>query len=276
MRGFLSSFQSGKSLLSQNSVRTLKLPGLFSILLVSAALLSCGSYKQNIMFRPPENATPSPITREILDAEKNYTVQKNDYLKLDIFTNKGERAVDPNPEVSQSGNTAQKAAPKEFNYLVDLNGIVKFPMIGEFKMEGLTLRQAEEILQKEYEKYFVDPFVILTYANKRVIVLGAMGGQVIPLTNQNIHLAEVVALAKGLNNDAKAHNIRVMRRNEWFLIDFSTIDGFTKGNMLIEPGDIVYIEPIRRPFSEFLRDNAGLLSLVVSLTSLVLIIHTLK
>ena len=216
------------------------------------------------------------MTKEVLDAEKNYAIQKNDYLKLDIFTNKGERAVDPNPELTQAGNTGQKSTPKEFSYLVDLNGIVKFPMIGEFKLEGLTLRQAEEILQKEYEKYFVDPFVILTYANKRVVVLGATGGQVIPLVNQNVHLAEVLALAKGVSNDAKAHNIRVMRKNEWFLIDFSTIDGFTKGNMLIEPGDIVYIEPIRRPFSEFLRDNAGLLSLVVSLTSLVVIIYTLK
>jgi len=150
----------------------------------------------------------------------NYTIQKNDYLKLDIFTNKGERIVDPNPQLTQTGNTGTATVPKEFHYLVDLNGIVKLPLIGEFKLEGLTLRQAEEIVQKEYDKFFVDAFVILTYANKRVVILGSPGGQVIPLNNQNVHLAEVLALAKGIDNNGKAHIIRVMRKDKFFLIDF--------------------------------------------------------
>jgi polysaccharide biosynthesis/export protein len=227
------------------------------------------------MFKPGENAIPATVQKAALDAEKNYTIQKNDYLKLDVYFNKGERAIDPNPDPSQS-NGGQNGARKEFNYLVDTGGIVKFPMIGELNVEGLTLRQAEEILQKEYLKFFKEPFIVLSYANKRVIVLGASGGQVIPLNNQNVHLVEVLALAKGLDNNAKAHNIRVMRKDVFFLIDFSTIEGFAKGNLLIEPGDIIYIEPIRRPFSEGLRDNSGVISLIVSLTSLILIINTLK
>ena len=142
-------------------------------------------------------------------------------------------------------------------------------MVGALKLEGLTLRQAEEILQKEFEKYFKEPFVILSYSNKRVIVLGAPGGQVIPLPNQNINLTEVLALAKGLPNDSKAQNIRIFRGDQVFVVDMSTIEGFKAGNLLIQPGDIIYIEPIRRPMSEGLRDYAGLFSLLVSLVTLV-------
>lgn len=228
------------------------------------------------MFNPPDGFVPDPIQKEALNVEKNYIIQKNDYLKLDVFSNKGERLVDPNPELSNSVNNANSIVKNEVNYLVDLNGIVKLPMVGELKLEGLTLREAEEIVQKEFQKYFKDPYVVITYANKRVVILGALGGQVIPLINQNVTLVEVIALAKGLTNDARAHNIRVLRGNQVFIVDLSTIEGFKSGNILIEPGDVIYIEPIRRPLSEALRDYSGVMTLIVSLTTLLVLINTIK
>jgi polysaccharide export outer membrane protein len=38
-------------------------------------------------------------------------------------------------------------------------------------------------------------------------------------------------------------------------MDFSTFSGYSEGNMIVEPGDIIYVEPIRRPLTEALRDN---------------------
>ncbi len=124
------------------------------------------------------------------------------------------------------GKGEQKEEPP--HYLVDVNGIIKLPLIGEMKLDGLTLRQAEEIIQKEYSKFFKESFVILSYVNKRVIVLGAPGGQVIPLVNQNVRVAEVLALAKGINNDARASNIKLIRGDHVYQIDFSTIKGFKR------------------------------------------------
>jgi polysaccharide export outer membrane protein len=105
-----------------------------------------------------------------------------------------------------------------------------------------------------------------------VIVLGAQGGQVLPLPNQNINLTEVLAMAKGLPNDSKAHNIRILRNDQVFIVDMSTIEGFKAGNLLIQPGDIVYVEPVRRPVSEGLRDYAGVFSLLVSLSTLIFLV----
>lgn len=223
------------------------------------------------MFKTQDGFQPDKITSEVLRAEKNYIIQQNDYLKLEVYSNKGEKLIDPNPELSNLSVNQQTLIRQQPNYLVDLEGIVKFPMIGEMKLEGLTLRQAEEIIQKEYQKYFKEPFTLLTYANKRVIVLGAPGGQVIPLINQNVSLVEVLGLATGLDNTAKAQNIRVLRKEKVFLIDLSTIDGYKSGNMLIEPGDIVYIEPVRRPLSEALRDYAGIIGLAVSIYTLIIV-----
>lgn len=248
----------------------------FFYLFLLVLLVSCGSYKQNIMFKPTEGFPAEAVKKEAFSAEKNYVIQKNDVLSLRVYTNKGEQLIDPNPELSVESGSAQSTQKEGVKCLVDMQGIVKLPMVGELKLEGLTLRQAEEITQKEYENFFQGSFVMLGFTNKRVIVLGAPGGQVIPLANENTSLVEVLALAKGIDNFSKAHNIRLIRGENVYMVDFSTIQGFQSGNILVEPGDIVYVEPVRRPFTEGLRDNATFLSLIVSIASLIVIINSTR
>jgi polysaccharide export outer membrane protein len=239
------------------------------ILLLSLVLSSCASYKKNIMFKVPEGYQ----VKQLVDlVERNYVIQKNDYLQLEVYTNKGERIIDPDLELSKELNNQNMNNKPEPIYLVDINGVAKFPMVGEIKIEGLTIRLAEELLQKAYEIYYKDSFVILKYTNKRVIVLGAPGGQVVPLVNENVHLAEVLALAKGVDNLAQAQNIRVLRGEQVLIADLSTIEGYIKNNILIEHGDIVYVEPIRRPFSEAMRDYLPILTAITSLTTLIVVI----
>ena len=235
------------------------------------AVASCASYKQNIMFRTPEGFQSATISPETVKAIQDYRIEQNDYLFIDVFSNNGERIIDPNPELSQNGTTQQRETEK-LKFLVDSNGDVKLPLINSIHLEGLTLREAETNIEAEYANFFKDPFVTVNFQNKRAVLLGASGGQVIPLTSPNLRLTEVLALGKGLDNNAKAQNIRVLRGDEVFVIDLSTIDGYRSGDIFIQPGDIIYIEPIRRPFSEGLRENGTLLSVLVSLASFVVII----
>jgi polysaccharide biosynthesis/export protein len=228
------------------------------------------------MFKSTETASAEKLKKEALGTEKNFQIIKNDRLTIEIYSNGGERLIDPNPELTRINPNAQSKDEDEPIYLIDLNGLIKLPMIGEVKLEGLTLKEAEEVLQKEYSKFFKDPYVQLSFVNKRVIVLGALGGQVIPLENENIRLVEVLALAKGLDNDAKAQNMRLIRGEKVYEVDFSTIDGYLDGNMLMQSGDIVYVEPVRRPFSEALKDYTGIFTILVSLITLITLISTLN
>jgi len=221
------------------------------------------------MFKAPENVV---VQQQVAEAEKNYIIQKNDFLKLAVYTNGGERIIDPDLKLLKDMPVQNTETRPDPDFLVDVNGVVKFPMIGELKMEGLTIRKAEELLQKEYAKFYQQPFVTLTYTNKRVIVLGAPGGKVIPLVNENVTLAEILSLSNGIDNNAMAHNIRVMRGEQYFVADFSTIEGYHKTNMIMQHGDIVYIEPVRRPLAEAMRDYGGLLSLAISITTLIAVL----
>jgi polysaccharide export outer membrane protein len=96
------------------------------------------------MFQVPEGYA---LKQQINMAEKNYTIQKYDYLEVDVFTNNGEKIIDPEFR-AVSGQNTQTVSTSKPTYFIDANGISKFPMIGEIKLEGLTIRQAEELLQQ--------------------------------------------------------------------------------------------------------------------------------
>lgn len=221
-------------------------------------------------------ADTSQLQKQAKQAERNYIIQSNDLLKLRVYTNKGELIIDPNYNLLREIPTQSSQLRPDPSYLVDVHGVAKFPMVGELQVAGLTLRQAEELLEKAYTAFYTNPFVNLTFTNKRVVVLGLPVSKVIPLENENTTLVEAIGLAGGLDRDSKAQNIRVLRGNEVFFADLSTLEGYTQTNMVLQPGDIVYIEPIRRPVSEAIRDYVGVVSLITSLSTLILVISTLR
>lgn len=250
----------------------IRLRTLLALPCISIIAVSCG-YKQNIMFKVPEKVV---FKQQAEATQRNYVIQVNDYLKLAVFTNKGERIIDPDLELYKEMPVQTGNLKPDPNYLVDINGIVKFPKLGELTLKGLTIREAEALLQKEYAEFYTEPFVTLQYINKRVILLGSPGGAVVPLTNENVTLVEILALGKGIDNFGKAQNIRVLRGEEFYVVDLSTIEGYQKGNMIMQHGDIVYVEPIRRPVSEAVRDYGPLLSLGISISTLIIVLIGLK
>jgi polysaccharide biosynthesis/export protein len=213
------------------------------------------------------------LTKAVQEVESNYVIQKNDQLKIGVFTNVGEQIVDP---VSSDQTPPSSAAQEQPSYQVDYNGVAKFPLVNELKVEGLTLREAEKVLEEQYGKFYKQPFVRLQFTNKRVVVLGITeGGTVVPLTNENMKLTEVLALSEGIDNNAKVGNIRLLRGKEVLHVDLSTIDGYKKYNYTMQPNDIIYVEPIRRPVAEAFRDYGPVISVVSSLTALVVVLLSL-
>lgn len=248
----------------------------FYLLLTISFLSGCASYKQNIMFKKGENTAVSSIDMARQEAENNYTIKPNDYLELQVYTKSGEKLIDPEMElISENRVNVQNARP-QLKYLVRRDGFVKLPMVGDVKLEGMTIIEAEQVLQEKYSVFYKDPYVNIRYLNKRVVVLGALGGRVVPLESENIRVTEVLALAEGIDNYAKVQNIRLLRGDEVFMIDLSTIEGYRNSNMIVRSGDIIYVEPIRRPFTEFMRENGPVISALSSVASLIAVLISIK
>lgn len=207
---------------------------------------------------------------------RNYVIQPNDLLELDVYTKKGEFLIDPENKLLDQRIPVNANFKPDLKYLVQKDGSIVLPMVGIVELSGLTIFEAEQKLIEAYETYYKDPFVKLNYINKRVIVLGATGGKVIPLQNENTTVVEILALAQGFDQEAKSHNIRLLRGDEAFILDFSTIEGYRENNMIVESEDVIYVEPVRRPFTEFVRDNGPVISVLSSVVSLIVVIISLN
>jgi len=293
-------------------------------LLAGPALLLCSScastkyYNQRTLFRLTDRQGQQLDSSKLRIArnrtERNYVIQPNDFLEVRVNTNKGERILDPNGELQfgqPSGtlpgrgvavptpnlrggtarNTGQGAgsptAGSEF--LVQADGTVVLPLVQRVRIGGLTLLQADSALALRYNEFYKDAFVTTRVTNNRVFVLGAPGGQVINLVNDNMNLLEVLALAGGVDGSGnqgagalyryggKANNIRIIRGDlknpRVQQIDLSTLDGMRRANLQVEPNDVIYVEPVRRPLLDALADAAPILnlsSLVLTITYLVI------
>ncbi len=246
----------------------------FLLILFVPFIFSCASYKKHLMFTVEEGTMAADLEQGKLYAERNYRIQVDDILEIKVYTNEGERIVDPDFELQKDLNNIN-IRREEVTYFVDKEGEVKVPMIGKIKLEGLTIREAEKKLEVEFSAFYKDPFVVINFNNKRVIVLGAPGGHVIPLENEDTNLLEVIAMAGGIERNMNVTNIRLIRGEldnpEVQLIDLSTIEGLKNAELSVYSGDIIYIEPVVRLVSETRRDIIPILSITTSVLALIVI-----
>lgn len=239
---------------------------------ILSVVLSCKSYQANILFEVEEEDMEK-LASVVVEVHQNYLVSPNDQLEIEVFTNRGEELIDPNNSLGDNRNRNVNTESRLPVYLVESDGTVDLPIIGMVKLGGMTISEVNTHLEQAYKVYYRDPFVRARYINKKVIVLGAMGGQIIPLEVEGMNLLEVIAMAGGINNDAKGHNIRLIRGDlsnpQVQVIDLSTIEGMARANLEVQPDDIIYVEPVRRPFTEGLKDVVPILSLLTSVLALV-------
>ncbi len=218
------------------------------------------------------------IRQAVEKAEGNYIIEPNDWLKINLFTNEGEQLIDPNFESLGQSNISfqQQQRRDQFVYLVQINGVIKLPMIGEVEVAGLTINEAEKKLEDLFDEFYKGSFVKLVFQNKRVIVLGTQN-MVVPIENENTQLPEVLALVGGVSFGAKSQNIKIIRGDlqnpQVFVIDMSEVGAMRKSMVTIYPNDIIYIEPWRRPWQETLRDISPILSLTSSVITLIFVIQ---
>jgi len=173
-----------------------------------------------------------------------YRIAANDFISFRIFSNNGFKLIN-----LTNFSTTTSSAGVSLQYLVEHDGQIKLPILGRINISGLTIREAEFMLEEKYSEYYNKPFVMLKVTNRRVIVFPGTGGSatVIQLTNNNTNLLEALALAGGIST-GKAKRIKLIRGDlkdpQVYLIDLSTIEGMKQADMVIQANDIIYVDPV--------------------------------
>jgi polysaccharide export outer membrane protein len=92
-----------------------------------------------------------------------------------------------------------------------------------------------------------------------------------------MNLLEAVAAYGGIDERAKGYNIRIIRGDlknpEVTIVNLTTINDMKNSIVNLRPDDIIYIEPIRRPGAEAVRDNMYVFNLLQVIVTLSLLIN---
>lgn len=231
---------------------------LFYILL-AVSLAGCDVLYPSLMLKTPKDYKFAELHDST--SSTNYRISRNDFLNMRLFSQDGQHIIDltntsengTSSAGGSGGGGSSSAVNTGVDYLVQADGTVKLPVIGNMQVMGLNIRQATEMLEQKYSQFFIKPYILMSVDNRRVIVFPGDPGtaRVIPLINNNTTVIEALALAGGLTEAGKAKEIKLIRGDpanpEVYLFDLSKIEGIKEGNTILQANDIIYVTPQRRP-----------------------------
>jgi polysaccharide export outer membrane protein len=142
---------------------------------------------------------------------------------------------------------------------VDMKGTVNLPLLGQIKVQNLTINDAEKIIENAYRdgRYLRSPQVTITveeYAPREVSIQGQVRNPArytLPI-EQTMTVLELVTRAGGFTDTARGTAVSVTRikddgTKEVFSVDVeSLIKGKNRAtagdnSLILLPGDIVYV-----------------------------------
>ncbi len=212
--------------------------------------------------------------------QKEYRIQKFDKIGLTVYSNEGmqvwfnERGV--SGQQQNRNNMNRNGGGMQFD--VEFDGTIKFPVLGRVSIDTLTVREAEDFLEKEFSKHYNNPYVRLEVTNRKVYIwtAGSSSARVVNMSSDNFTIIDAITYAGGIPNDGKAYRIKLIRGDltkapKVYLFDLSKLINLRNTNILLEANDIIYIEARPRYISRFLRELQPFLSLVTTFITIKLL-----
>lgn len=174
--------------------------------------------------------------------------------------------------LASSGGQGGVAGVATTGYLVDPLGYITFPVIGQVKVGGLTMRQVKDTMAAHLASVIKEPVVEARILNYKVTLLGEIprpGPILAP--NHKITILDAIAAAGDIPISGRKDNILIIRdyggQRQMGRINLNNKDVFSSPFYYLKQNDIVYIEPVklrRQENNEFLRFYLPVISSLIS------------
>lgn len=210
----------------------------------------------------------------------NSTIQPGDLLSVYVgsLSDEASKFFNPYPAAAPStGGAAGALNSSEANgFLVDQSGEISLPIIGAFKIAGLTTLEAKNVLTKKLDLYLKEPRVMVRVINYKISLMGEVNRpSVYVIPNERITITEAISLGGDLTNYGRRDNILIIRDNngkkEYGTVNLNDRSVFSSPYYYLRANDMVYVEPVAAKgfqSSNFVR----ILPIAVSLISILLVI----
>ena len=214
----------------------------YTIILPIFLFTNCASKKKFVYFQDNIDSKINPTNKVLL--------QTGDILSIKIFGCDEENLKIFNiPTINDHNiNRSYFSGGSVTNgYLIDKNGNIDFPMIGEIKLSELSTEEANQTIKLKLNNFLKDPKVIIHIQNFKITILGDLKNPgTIEVPNEKITLLEAIGIAGDLNITARRDNILILRDENSMIkkyrVDITKSDFINSSVYFLRQNDVIYVE----------------------------------
>ncbi len=214
-----------------------------STAIVALLLTSCVSKKKILYTQNIETI----LTDQTTDYEN--IIQFDDVLRITVSSKNMETVAPYNATIGLAGAGMQAMGQARLlDYLVNSDGLIIFPQLGEVKVAGLTRIQAQEKLEKILRNFVTDAVVDIRIINFKYTILGEVNRPGTFTTSDNrITLIQALGMAGDLTIYGKRDSILVIRDTNGVQtstrIDITAADFIYSDYYYLRQNDTIIIDP---------------------------------
>lgn len=267
-------------LINYNAI--MKAMRLFVALALISVLASCSSGRKDkfVYFQDIDTAPRAELP--------DYETKVKNGDELVITVNSADPAATalynvPLSNPASEGDLAGISQPRQQTYIVDTDGNIQFPVLGEVHVAGLTLSQVRKELEKKISKDVQDPIVKVGFENYIINVSGEVKNPMqLYVSRPRFSVLDALSAAGDLTPYGRRENILVIREEQdgtrsSARLDLTKSDIFDSPYFYLQQNDFVYVEPteVREDNAEYNQNNAFKLSVISTITSACSVIASL-
>lgn len=253
------------------------------LLIVGACALlfsCCTSYQKIPYLQDFETVNDNQEVLPMYDAH----IRPKDLLTITVNTTDPEAAAPFNLTVQstftshQTQTVTQQAALQQ--YLVDNQGTIDFPVLGELQVGGLTKKDAENMIREKLKPFLKEtPIVTVRMMNYKISVLGEVAQPgTFTISNEKVNVLEALAMAGDMTIWGIRDNVKLVREEEngkqkVIVLNLNKADIVDSPYYYLQQNDILYVSPNKTKAKN--SDIGQSTSLWVSATSILVSIASL-
>ena len=222
------------------------------LLLLPFLLTACQSYKKVPYFQNVEVVNEAEQQEKLYDAK----IMPKDLLTIVVSCTNPELAIPFNLTVASNAGIAVSTSsyvttqPVLQPYLVDNDGNINFPVLGELKLGGLTKREAEQLIIDKLKPYMKEtPIVTVRMVNYKISVIGEVTRPgTFTISNEKVNLLEALAMAGDMTVYGLRDNVKLIRedangKQQIVALDLNKAETILSPYYWLQQNDIVYVTP---------------------------------
>lgn len=233
-----------KSLMNRSSNRVSKISKFHLLFCLPLFLFSCASHPEFIYLQDLETQTPFEFAS--IDTKELVKIQPFDFLHISVYSIDPLAALPFNPQGGAAA--AGNAQPEVIGYKVGEDGNLDFPVVGQLKMVGLTIREAELRLKEKVSVYLKDPVINIKFLNLKVTIIGEVNRPgTIDIPVENMTILQAIGLAGDVSIYGDRANITIIReqngKRSVGKINLLKSDIFNSPFYYLQQNDVIIAQP---------------------------------